>query len=51
MVSLALNLDSNGRNEECKAVKNLIKFIPQEGLYKELHDQNPQLSAWLTNIE
>lgn len=51
MVSLALNLDSNGRNEECKAVKNLISFIPQEGLYKDLHDQNPQLSAWLRNVE
>jgi hypothetical protein len=51
MVSLALNLDSNGRQEESNAVKNLIRFIPHEGLYKDLYDQNPELSAWLNKPE
>ena len=50
LISLSMNLNSHGRIEECNAVKNLIKFIPQDGLYKDLHDQNPDLSNWLQKI-
>lgn len=47
LISLTSNLDSHQREEECQAIKNLLRIMPQKDFYNELYKQNPELFDWV----
>jgi hypothetical protein len=50
LISLSINLQVHGRNEESITVKNLLKNIPKEDYYESLYTSTPDYFDWMKNL-
>jgi hypothetical protein len=50
LISLSMNLHSHQRELEVQAIKNVLKYLPNQKLFKQLHDQHPDFFDWV-NID
>lgn len=47
LISLSMNLQTHQRDDEVRAIKSVLKHLPNQRLFKQLYDQHPEFFDWV----